>query len=279
MSDEQLPPPPPQVPATPPPPTPSPLPPPPPPPGLTAPPGYVAYNNAPTPTGRLKRIGGLARWATITTAFAGVLSVVSSIVLAPVVGKASDFLAGEISEDEFNDAYLSSQLLSTLQTVVGLAAGVVTIIWLYRIAANVRVYSRRTTFNPVFAILGWILPPFLYVLPLLVIRELWKASDPDIAVGDEGWRSSKVNPLLYVWFVIYGVIPAILTAFVTVATFESVFDGGLTDGGSARLTAEALESSGQFTVASGLVTLVAAVVWVILVKQLTARHVALTGED
>lgn len=253
-------------------------PPPPPPPGLTAPPGYVAYQNAPASTGQLKRIGGLAKWAMITTAVAGVLSAVSAIILAPVVGKASDFLNGTISEDEFNDAYLSSQLVSTLQTAAGLAAGVLTILWLYRIAANVRVYSRRTTFAPVFAILGWFLPPFLYVLPLLVVRELWKASDPDVPAGDEGWRSTKVNPLLYVWFVTYGVIPAVLTGFVFFKTLESVFDGGFTNSGNAELTAETLQSAGQFTVASGIVTIVAAVVWVTIVKQLTARHVALTGE-
>ena len=44
--------------------------PPPPPPGLTPPPGYVAYQNAPTPTGQLKRVGGLAKWAMATTALA-----------------------------------------------------------------------------------------------------------------------------------------------------------------------------------------------------------------
>lgn len=254
------------------------MPPPPPPPGLTAPPGYVAYQNAPTPTGQLKRVGGLAKWAMIATAVTGVLSAVSAIVLAPVLGQASDFLDGEISEDQFNDAYLSSQLLSTLQTAVGLAAGVLTILWLYRIAANVRVYSRRTTFSPVFAIVGWFLPPFLYVLPLLVIREVWKASDPDVPVGDEGWRGAQVNPLLYVWFALYGVIPAILTGLVFFRTLESVFDGGITNSGNAELTAETLRSAGQFTVASGIITIVAALVWVILVKQLTARHIALTGE-
>lgn len=214
----------------------------------------------------------------VATALAGIAGVISTIVLAPVVNKASQFLDGTITEDEFNDAYLSSQLLSTLQSAIGIAAGVFTIIWMYRIASNVRVFSRATTFHPIFSIVGWLLPPFLFVLPLLVLRELWKASNPTTPAGDNGWKQSSVPRLLYVWFVVYGIIPGVLTTFVAVSTVQSVFDGGFTDTDNARVTAEALESAGQFTLASGVIGGVAAVVWIIFVKQLTARHVELTGE-
>ena len=239
----------------------------------------MPYQNAPTPIGQLKRVGGLGKWVVAATALAGVTGVISTIVLAPVVDKASQFLDGTISEDEFNDAYLSSQLLSTLQSAIGIAAGVFTIIWMYRIASNVRVFSRATTFHPVFAIVGWLLPPFLFVLPLLILRELWKASNPSTPPGDGGWKQSSVPALLYVWFVVYGIIPGILTALVAVSTVQSVFDGGFTDPDNARVTAEALESAGQFTVMSGVVTTIAAVVWIIFVRQLTARHIELTGES
>lgn len=252
--------------------------PPPPPPGLTAPPGYVPFQNAPTPTGQLQRVGGLAKWTMVATAIAGIVAVISTALVIPVLDDASGYVDGTVTEDEFNDAYLPSQLLTTLGTVVGLAAGVFTILWMYRIANNLRVFSRKTTFAPVFAILGWILPPFLYVLPLLVLREMWKASDPGPPVGDTGWRSGSVNPLLYVWFVIYGLIPAVLQALIAYSTVSSLFDGGFSASDSTRVTAEALDASGQYTVIAGVLTAVAAVVWIVFVKQLTARHVELTGE-
>lgn len=253
--------------------------PPPPPPGLTAPPGYVAFQNAPTPVGELKRVGGLAKWTMIATAASGLVGVVSTIALVPALDKASGFLDGSVTEDEFTDAYLPSQLLSTLGTVMGLAAGIFTILWMYRIATNLRVFSRKTTFAPVFAILGWLLPPFLFVLPLLVLRELWKASHPGTTVGDESWRRQPVSPLLYVWLVVYGIVPAVLQAVIAYSTITSIFDGGFSTTDSARVTAEALDSVGEFNIASGVVTIVAAVVWIAFVKQLTARHVELTGES
>ena len=51
---------------------------------------------------------------------------------------------------------------------------------MYRIATNVRAFQRQTTWSPLFAIFGWMLPPFvLYVIPFLMLRELWKASDSE----------------------------------------------------------------------------------------------------
>lgn len=277
VSDDGLPPPPAPL-APPPPPAASGAVPPPPPPGLTAPPGYTAFRNAPTPVGQLRLVSGLAKWAMAATAAAGIVGVVSTVLVIPVLDKASDFLDGTISEDEFNDAYVPSQLVSTLGTVFALAAGVFTILWMYRIATNLRVLSRATTFAPVFAILGWLLPPFLFVLPLLVLRELWKASASGPGAGGESWRAGSVNPLLYVWFVVYGIVPAVLQGFIAYSTISSLFDGGFSASDGTRVTAEALDASGQFSVVMGVVTALAAVVWILFVKQLTARHVELTGE-
>ncbi|MFT4656208.1 MAG: hypothetical protein ACI8V4_000369 [Ilumatobacter sp.] len=209
---------------------------------------------------------------------AGIAGALSAILVAPMIDTASDFIRGDIGQDEFEDAYVGVQLVQGVQSILSLAAGVFTIIWMYRIAKNVRAYGRTTTFAPVFSIFGWILPPFLYVVPLLILRELWKASDPDTPAGSPGWKASKGNPLLYVWFLLYGVIPAVITLVVTVSTVSSLFSNGMAGAGDPVIVAETLESTGTYTMISGGLGLVAAIVWIFYVKQLTARHVAMTGE-
>ena len=53
-------------------------------------------------------------------------------------------------------------------------------IWMYRMAANHRALQRNGTWAPGWAIGGWFLPPGgLYIIPFLMFRELWKASDPN----------------------------------------------------------------------------------------------------
>ena len=90
---------------------------------------------------------------------------------------------------------------------------VVTVIWMYRIATNVRAFQRDTLWSPLFAIFGWMLPPFvLYIIPFLVLRELWKASDPTDVNDTESWRGSADNPFIWAWLVLYGIAPIFLLA-------------------------------------------------------------------
>ena len=72
-------------------------------------------------------------------------------------------------------------------------------IWLFRIAKNHQALGRRLTWAPGWAIGGWFLPPIVYVIPTLMLRESWKAADPEVPAGDERWKSSSDSPLLWIW--------------------------------------------------------------------------------
>ena len=250
-------------------------PPPPPPPGLTAPAGYVAYNTAPTQGGQLSSIRGTAKWAMILAGVASLASLASAVLSANLADTAQDYLDGRISEDEFLDANAIAPLGQLLSAGPLLAAGIFGVIWMYRIATNVRAIGRATTFAPVFAILGWFLPPLLFILPLLVLRELWKASDPNTPPGADGWRASGENPLLYVWFVVYGVIPTVLTAL----SLGAVLDAALNLDTDTQSVAEVTAATGGVQVIlGGVFSVISAAIWIVFVRQLTARHVQLTGE-
>ncbi|MCH9836078.1 DUF4328 domain-containing protein [bacterium] len=252
-----------------------PPPPPPPPAGLMAPGGQDTYDIAPTQRSGLSSVLGTARWAMILTAVAGVASLASAVLSANLAAKAQDYLDGRISEDAFLDANEIAPLVQLLSAGPLVAAGVFGVIWMYRLATNVRTLGRATTFAPIFAIFGWMLPPFLFILPLLILRELWKASYLDNPPSSNGWRASGENRLLYLWFVVYGVIPATLTA----VSLESVFNAALNLDTDTRSIAEVTASmGGAELIIGGVFSVVSAVVWILLVKQFTARHVALTGE-
>ncbi len=241
---------------------------------MTPPPGYVAYGNNPTPLAALRRVGGLSVAVMILTAIAAVGTIGTTLLTAGVTTDAKNYLTGELSDDEFRDAIGP---LNAVQLVVGLATlatFIVTIIWMYRIATNVRAFQRQTTWSPLFAIFGWMLPPgILYVIPFLMLRELWKASDSSNPDDPESWQSSGDNPLVWAWFVLYGLVPVVFLVF----SLGSFVTGGLSSG-SLESLAESLDDFGALTVASGVVTLAAGVVWILFVKQLTARHKRLTNE-
>jgi hypothetical protein len=222
----------------------------------------------------LKRVSGVATALRILVPIIGVLALVSALLAGLARDEARDYLAGQIDEDDFLEAYGPSVLVGLGQGAAMIAVVVLTMIWMYRLASNHRQLGRTGTWGPGWAIGGWFLPPMgLYIIPFLMFRELWKASDPDVTVGDDRWKSSAVNPIVIVWWILYGlVLPAL--------SFGQGIDslsGGLGGDDSENL-AEMLDEQYAITVSVGLVTLAAAVAYFLVVRGLTDRHQRLTGE-
>lgn len=254
--------------------TPSTPPPPPPPPGLQAPAGYVGYSAHPTPAGPTSRVKGISKAIVVLTTIVAVATVITTLLTLVVADDARRFLAGDISDDDFRSALAPLSAVQTLAGVATLTTGVLTIIWMFRIAKNLRSFERRTTWHPLFSIFGWFLPPFfLYVLPMLVLREHWKASDPAPDDGSEPWKRTPENPILWGWFVFYGLLPLVFF----LAQIGSVASG--IGAGSTETVAESLDDVGALAIFSAVSVVGAAICWVLFVRQLTQRHVGLTNES
>jgi hypothetical protein len=248
-------------------------PPPPPPPGLTPPPGYAGYQPSLAATVPLKRVGGLGKAIMILLAVSAVGAVLQAATTPTAVDAARDLIVGAIDEDQFNEDLAPFSLAALLTGAAFIAIVVLTMIWLYRIIANHRTLERRLTWAPGWAIGGWFLPPFvLYVIPLLVFIESWKAADPTVPPGDQRWKQSSISPLVWIWWVVYGLVPIIF--IIQGTTFDTAnFSQDATD------VAEAIEDQQGFMIANNLSTVVSAIAFFLLVRALTARHARLTGES
>ncbi len=222
-----------------------------------------------------RRVGGFAIPIVVSTAIVGVGTLIAAFLSAGVTTDAADFLAGSIEQSEFEDALMPLNSIQLLVSVATLATGILTVIWMFRMASNVRAFGRATTWAPLFAIFGWFLPPLiLYIIPFLVLRELWKASEPDVVDGTDSWKRTPDNPLLWVWFILFGILPAVLFA-VQVGSFAT---GGVPTG-DIESVAEGLDEFGAVGWLTAVLTAAAAVVWIQVVRQLTQRHKRLTNES
>ncbi len=233
----------------------------------------MSYGTQPQPLTPIRRIKGLSVALSIIVGIGGVVSAISGALAPSAADRATDFLEGRISEDEFLDGYggLAFTQFATLAATI--AALVLTVIWMYRISSNVRAFGRQTFWAPLWAVFSWVLPPILFVIPLLMLRELWKASAPEDFHGGDGWKREPESPILWLWWILFGVFPTVLA----MVQFNTLFGGG-GFGGDTQTLAENIEDAGSLSLLSGLVQLGAAVAWVLFVRQLTRRHIALTNE-
>ncbi len=244
--------------------------PPPPPPNLVAPAGYAGYTAAPLNTLRLRRVGGVGRAAAILVGIAALFNAATVLVSQTMTTDAQAYLDGLTTKDDFVQTIAPYLLLTFVQGAAVLGSIVLVMVWMFRLAANHRALHRGSTWGPGWAIGGWFLPPLLYIIPTLMFRELWRASDPDVGVGGE-WKRGAVSPLITVWFILYSLIPIALMFVQT----DSVLSGF---GDSEEELAKQIAGDQGAVIISTVVMLVAAAVFIAMVRQLTARHRQLTGE-
>lgn len=257
---------------------------PPPPPNLSPPPGYVGGGYQPPPppgymayagpgnanAGTLRSVGRLSNALVVLMIVFVPLQLLSLASVFTLRDKARQYLAGDITSRQFTDAQANVGILAGLLII---PIAVLTIILMYRMADNLRMLGRSdATWKPGWAIGGWFCPPFaVYAIPWLMFRELWKGSDPQIAPHDPSWKSGPVSPLINVWWVLYGLVP--LVGFATSAGFVTSFNNF-----STRKLAERLDEFWAINAALAAVLAICGVVYLLMIRQLSARHMAATRE-
>jgi len=237
---------------------------------MTPPPGYVSYGgNNNGAFGNFKPIGGVAKALRVLTIIIIPLLAIGAILLVNVKGKADDYVNSNGSFSDYEDALGPYGLISLLVGVVTLSLFVLTIIWMFRMAKNQVALGRSGTWGPAWAIAGWFLPPcILFVIPYLMLRDLWKSSDPN---SGPDWKKNPIGPIVHVWWVLYGLLPLAFIS-VTVGNFQFNADADNID------TAKDIVDGFNVSLGSSIVQLGAAVAFLLLVAQLTARHKQTTNE-
>ncbi|HEX9506300.1 MAG TPA: DUF4328 domain-containing protein [Acidimicrobiia bacterium] len=143
-------------------------------------------------------------------------------------------------------------------TYVGWAVTVLLMVWTYRSATNARALGRTgARLGPVWAIVGWLIPFASYVLPYLVVQDLWRSSDPAAERGST-WRRLPGSALVRSWWAVHAA-------------------GSLATGFAVGLAAGGAWNASTTETALGVGRALSALGWVLtifVVREITARQAA-----
>ena len=248
--------------------------PPPPPFNLTPPPGYVTYGGTGAASGHLRRTKGLAKWLVVLLTIGMLVQIATILVQLTLRDSARRFIEDNLTKAQFDDKIAIFLFVGILASIAAIAQVVIMIIWTFRLAKNHRVLDRQPqAFAPGATIAVNILGGCtLGILNYFMWRELWKASDPEIAAGDPSWKQRAVTPLITIYLALsLGGIAA------GIAGGVRQFGGFRTSSNAADLAKDLADQIAVLSL-SGVLTAVAAVVFIMFVRQLSARHVKATGE-
>ncbi len=226
--------------------------------------------------GRLYRVGALTTATVVVTAVLIALIIAGQSLQWMAISDARRYLDGRIDDDAFLTAFGPTALMQLLAGAGQIVLAVLSIILLFRMARNLRSLGRDTRWGPGWTIGGWFIPPLvLYLIPFLMLREMWRASDPDVAWGSQHqeWKMAPVPGVITLWWVMFGLVP-LLVLFAPGARSGSI---SLVDS-SLEPLAEQLVDQWQLSSIASLASVVAAGCWILIVRSLTGRHRAFTGE-
>ncbi len=144
-----------------------------------------------------------AKLAKVVVAMVGAVALLAVLTIAAragLIARLHGFQRGEATRAAVVEAGDAVDGLAVATFLATLVTAVVWIVWQHHAHKNLPalgVTGMRFTTDMV--VLWWIIPVANFVMPLLTMTELWKASDPEARTSD--WRSKPTPGLLITWWV------------------------------------------------------------------------------
>ncbi len=156
--------------------------------------------------------------------------------------------------------------------LTSLGGGVLFLVWMHQASKNAHsLRGQALTTSPGWAVGWWFIPIASMWKPYQALTEIWRASDPDVAVGDESWRSRAVPGTFPLWWALYLVSGVVSLVGVGITAFAGLKQAGV----ESALTFE--DATGNAVVAVSLfLSAMAAVAIISIMRQLQRRQEALS---
>jgi hypothetical protein len=207
--------------------------------------------------GEARPTGGLARAVVVLLGLTAALAVLTAATRVGLIARLDDFRQGRGAAATVQDASNVVDGFAITTFVLVLITAVVWITWQHRAHAALpalSVVGRR--FTPGWVVAWWLIPVANFVMPLLTVAELWKATDPEAGPAD--WAARPIPALLGLWWA------CCLLRFPVL--------GAVASGIGTGQDLDALTARAGVGIASDLVMAVAAVLAIVLVRRIEERR-------
>jgi len=205
-----------------------------------------------------KRIDDLSRVLRALLAVGIVADAINIVVTFLEIQTLERFKSGLASAQDVNDAFDRSRPAGIVVIVVYLSTVVIWLVWQHRGQSNLHALAiPRLTFTPGWAVGWWLIPIANLWKPFQTVRELWKASD-----GDEAWWRSPTWPVIGWWWACWVV-------------FNVLYNITIRFYGSDSAVVNSYLIGDRISVAGDLVSIVAAILAISIVRSVTDRQTRL----
>jgi hypothetical protein len=151
-------------------------------------------------TTRWRSLRGLTTALTIFFWLAAAAALFAVVAFAARISALSDIVDHGLTIDRVQTANDADDLVGAATGIllfVMFVILVLIVIWTYRAAKNNEALGRMyPRLKPGWGIAGWLIPLANFVIPLLMLQDLWRGAEPNTARGDASWRENRGSSLI-----------------------------------------------------------------------------------
>jgi hypothetical protein len=152
-----------------------------------------------SPSGSFRSGRGLAGAIVILISVSMVLGLVAAGLWGGRLGTISSFRRGAAGFQELQDSRDVALSIDGLVVLIVLVAGIIWLVWQHRAHSNLRALgAAQLKYTPGWAVAWWLIPIANIVMPYLIVRELYKASNPD--AGSVDWAARGGAGIVGLWW-------------------------------------------------------------------------------
>jgi hypothetical protein len=201
---------------------------------------------------------------TVMVAASALLAVALANRLALVRDLQAGHFADVVTRAEDADDFVSAS--SSIFVLTQLGIMVLFIVWMFRAAKNNEALGRTSPrFSPGWSIGAWFIPLANFVIPVLIMQDLWRGSDPTTRRGLTSWRAAAGSALVGFWW----------AAWLASLVRFSYSGSGLRDSGSL----DSIETSNTVALVGVIATAIASILALLVVRGLSRRQLECLREQ
>ena len=225
------------------------------------------------PTTPYVPLGGRAK-IVIASLMAGiVVDAIAVYFYASQLSLISRFFSGQqVASEELTSNDNRIAVVGAIQILIFLVTVVSFLVWIYQAHRNLPATgAQNLEYTPGWAVGGFFVPFLNFVRPFQVMKEIWKASDPDQElVEGEYWKYSDTTPALPFWWFAY--IGAGLIGMISFQMARSVESANQFSSISLAELVNRLSTATLLGIVSEILSIIAALLVILLIKGITARQ-------
>jgi hypothetical protein len=230
-------------------------------PGWAPPPPTVAVPSA----HQWRDLRGLSNAITVLFAVAIAGAVLSIVAFAKRISVTNDILNNRFDfgiVKRANDADDLVKAAGAIYLFIVVVLAVLVIIWTFRAMKNNEALGRTyPRFKPGWGIAGWLIPFANFVIPVLILQDLWRGSDARTPRTATTWRSNNASPLVG-WYWTAFLVGSVLRIGTTTRDANAF----------SRSYYEDLKNQDTRLLAGSVVVIAAAILGILVFRRITARQ-------